>query len=262
MSDTSSNEPADPFTHERVAALAASARAFLAALHAVEDVMVATGYQFTPGLFPLANDAGRCALAAEQALVALGYGGGYPYENPAGRQVPPKLYTGIDLVRKALYGLRRGPEGFAETMPVAFIPPVITGVHGAKLRARLRAPVVNLRSLAPEIALIEQALRHLPPAEARDRPVDDKPPPRLTVDLARRTLTLDGEPYDVRSVAALRWVKVLADHPGEWIGSADLKKHDPDLEAPRTTRWRALLPEPIRSHIDSEPGRGSRLRLA
>jgi hypothetical protein len=95
--------------------------------------------------------------------------------------------------------------------------------------------------------------------EQQDLPT--RTPSRLAVDLDRRTLTLDGVSYDVSSLAALRWVKVLADHPGEWISSANLRKYDSELDPPRTTRWLATLPEPIRSHIDSEPGKGSRIRL-
>ena len=38
--------------------------------------------------------------------------------------------------------------------------------------------------------------------------------PRLTVDLARRTLSIKGKTFDVEGYRALRWVKVLASHPG------------------------------------------------
>ncbi len=87
------------------------------------------------------------------------------------------------------------------------------------------------------------------------------PPPRLTVDVACKTITLDGETYDVTSINALRWVKVLADHPGEWISSTGLEKYDPELQNPRTDRWRPYLPEAVLSLIDSETGKGSRIRL-
>jgi hypothetical protein len=86
-------------------------------------------------------------------------------------------------------------------------------------------------------------------------------PPRLTVDLARKTITLDGIAHDVDSENVLRWVKVLADHPGEWISGPDLKKYDPALLAPRTDRWHKKLPAPVRPLIESDTGKGSRLKI-
>jgi hypothetical protein len=35
-----------------------------------------------------------------------------------------------------------------------------------------------------------------------------------------------GTEHDVRSEQALRWVKVLAEHPGEWISGPELEEHD------------------------------------
>jgi hypothetical protein len=80
--------------------------------------------------------------------------------------------------------------------------------------------------------------------------------------LARKSLTLDGSRYDVPSDNALRWVKVLAEHPNEWISGSELKKHDPELESVRTDRLREFLPEKVRALIDSKTGAGSRIRLA
>jgi hypothetical protein len=94
----------------------------------------------------------------------------------------------------------------------------------------------------------------------RDRAPEAPPPPRISVDLARKTITLDGTRYDVPSDNALRWVKVLAAHPGEWISSTELKKYDPELQSVRTDRWHRFLPPAILSLINSDTGKGSRIR--
>jgi hypothetical protein len=132
-------------------------------------------------------------------------------------------------------------------------------------------------------ALVEQALRRRAqtrtdagsmigtPAEAvgaseggsgeQAAALQDPSPPGLAVDLVRKTITLNDKTYDAPSDNALRWVKVLADHPGEWISGADLENHDSELQNPRTDRWRKHLPEAVLSLIDSETGKGSRIRL-
>src|SRR5262249_46887204 len=97
--------------------------------------------------------------------------------------------------------------------------------------------------------------------EAGSPPPPPPPPPRLVVDLERMTATLDGTKYDVKSECALRWLKVLVEHPGEWISSTSLKKYDRVLQAPRITRWRKQLPDEISSLINSETGKGSRINL-
>jgi hypothetical protein len=102
---------------------------------------------------------------------------------------------------------------------------------------------------------------HKAGVETQEQGEETNAPARLTVDLARKTITLDGRSYDVRSDNALRWVRVLAEHPKEWISSADLKMHDPELQDSRTDRWRKHLPEAILRLIDSETGKGSRLRV-
>lgn len=85
-------------------------------------------------------------------------------------------------------------------------------------------------------------------------------PPRLTVDLACKTVTLDGTKYDVSSDNAIRWVKVLADHPGEWISGSELTKYDSDLIV-RTDRLKRFLPTQVRALIEQRTGAGSRIRL-
>jgi hypothetical protein len=82
---------------------------------------------------------------------------------------------------------------------------------------------------------------------------------RLTVDLAKRILILDGQIFDVESELALRWVKVLADRPGEWVSSRDLESLDRDLVSVRTDKLRRHLPAEILRMIESKTGAGSRL---
>jgi hypothetical protein len=82
------------------------------------------------------------------------------------------------------------------------------------------------------------------------------------VDLDRQTLTLDGIQFTVQSVRALRWVRVLAEHPGNWVSSKDLEESDQDLINVRTHKLRKYLPEAVLSLIDSDTGKGSRIRLA
>jgi hypothetical protein len=86
-------------------------------------------------------------------------------------------------------------------------------------------------------------------------------PPRLTVDLARKQITLDERTYDVRSDLALRWVKVLADRPGEWIAKKELPRYDRELlDTTRTDHLRNYLPQCVNELIESRTGAGSRLR--
>jgi hypothetical protein len=92
-----------------------------------------------------------------------------------------------------------------------------------------------------------------------------KPPAmdRLKIDLARKTVSHDdGPPMDVASEQALRWRKVLADHPGNWISGPDLKQYDANLDSVRTDRLRTKLPDAIHALIDTDTGKGSRINLA
>jgi hypothetical protein len=84
---------------------------------------------------------------------------------------------------------------------------------------------------------------------------------RLTVNLASGSVTLDGIRHDVFSVAALRWVKVLADHPAEWISAPELKNYDQELDGVRPDRLKKHLPQEILSLLKSDRRRGSRIRL-
>ncbi len=98
--------------------------------------------------------------------------------------------------------------------------------------------------------LIEQAEGKTPPAAEV-----------ISVDLARQTVTFNGKPFDVASVQSLRWVKVLAEHPGTWITGPELVRYDPELDGVRTDKLRKNLPANICDIIESETSRGSRLSL-
>jgi hypothetical protein len=86
-------------------------------------------------------------------------------------------------------------------------------------------------------------------------------PPRLTIDLAKREVILEGERIDVNSEQALRWIKVLAEHSGEFISSCQLQEYDPNLINIRTDKLKAFLPPKILALIDSQTGAGSRIRF-
>lgn len=99
-------------------------------------------------------------------------------------------------------------------------------------------------------------------SEVGDDPPAAPPPPRLTVNIECKTVTLDGMLHDVTSDLTLRWVKVLTEHPGEWIASSKLKDHDQQLDGARTSRLRQYLPDAIGTLIESDTGKGSRLNLS
>ena len=93
-------------------------------------------------------------------------------------------------------------------------------------------------------------------------PIATLPPPRLTIDLARMGATLDGAFMDCKSRQALRLLKVYAEHPGEWISSTELKKYDGELDGAKPHVLKKLLPPTIRSLIQSDRRKGSRLNLS
>jgi hypothetical protein len=131
------------------------------------------------------------------------------------------------------------------------------------LKEALREAIKRVRQRRPAIfreRQKDQAIRKMT-ARFTERPgLFPSDPHRVNVDLARMTITLDGKEYDVSSENALRWVNVLADHPLEWISSSELERHDPQLGNPRTDRYKKHLPKRILSLIDSETGKGSRIR--
>jgi hypothetical protein len=86
--------------------------------------------------------------------------------------------------------------------------------------------------------------------------------PRLTVDLAQKTITLDGVRHEISSDLALRWIKVLDQSPGHWISSTELKNHDPELDGARPDKFKRYLPAAILSLISTDRRKGARLRLS
>jgi hypothetical protein len=86
--------------------------------------------------------------------------------------------------------------------------------------------------------------------------------PRIVVHLGQQTIAVDGSIFEVGSESALRWVRVLAQHPGEWISAAQLEKYDGDLIAVRTDRLRRELPAAVAGLIESEVAKGSRIKVA
>jgi hypothetical protein len=87
------------------------------------------------------------------------------------------------------------------------------------------------------------------------------PQTRLIVDVSAMTATLDGECQGVRSKQALRWLAVLVAHPNEWISGVDLAQYDSELMGARTHPLKIFLPDRIRDLIESDTGKGSRIRL-
>jgi hypothetical protein len=132
-------------------------------------------------------------------------------------------------------------------------PPVPAPVFFVCATPRWFADMEILRRLAEQVEYSEAITQPANPPLSL--------PPRLTVDLVKKTITLDGVGYDVSSTQALRWIKVLADHPGEWISRPQLKDYDPDLDGCRTDHLKEYLPDAILNLIDSKTGAGSRIRL-
>jgi hypothetical protein len=111
-----------------------------------------------------------------------------------------------------------------------------------------------------EFCDLGDTVTQIPPGQLRG--TDSGSRQRLTVNLPRKIATLDDVEYDVASDSALRWLQVLADQPGEWIAGRDLKNYDPYLEGARTNRLRQYLPDAVRALIESDTGKGSRIKLA
>jgi hypothetical protein len=122
-------------------------------------------------------------------------------------------------------------------------------------------PVKVSKQPAPDLSALLARVR-LAAEELGGAEEKETPEPRLIVDVDRMTLTLDDVTHDVPSELALRWVKVLSDHAGQWLSGAELRQFDPDLDGVRTDRLLKRLPEPVQQLIESSTGRGSRLTLA
>jgi hypothetical protein len=83
----------------------------------------------------------------------------------------------------------------------------------------------------------------------------------LSISVETLTVASNGKVYDVASGQALRWLNVLAKHPGEWIAGRALKDYDGELDGVRTDKLKQHLPSEILALIESDPGKGSRLRM-
>ena len=81
-------------------------------------------------------------------------------------------------------------------------------------------------------AWVAEQLKGVLSSEKREA---ETPPPRptITVDISQQTVSLGGARHEVASQQTLRWLKVLADHRGEWISARELVRYDSEL------RWRA-----------------------
>lgn len=84
---------------------------------------------------------------------------------------------------------------------------------------------------------------------------------QLTVSIEKITATLDGKEYDLKSEYQARWLKVYAEHPGEWISGPRLEEYDSELSGSRTDRLRSGLPQEIESLIETSKRKGARLKL-
>src|SRR6266478_2449602 len=157
-------------------------------------------------------------------------------------------------LRNALHICRREPP--------QIVPVPVAGALFADKRP-------TIWKLTPEgggvLALhLESEAESTPPkAESSEQPPPPKEPspPRLAVDLARMGAILDGAFMDCNSEQALRLLQVYADHPGVWISSTELKGFDAELDGAKPHVLKKLLPPTIRSLIESDRRKGSRLTL-
>jgi hypothetical protein len=223
------------------------------------------------------EDYGRHAEALDQAkdtLAALS-DGPVKWEHGRGRIAaaydPTAVYPHVwssaheaaaGIARLALEMLVRPLEGITD-------PAEQRALARRLMAGRWKALVIPLE----EVAALQERIRRErakllwqtpPSAMSCERPVEQAQeplPPRLKVDLARKTVTLDGVPHEVSSDNSLRWVKVLSEHPSEWISAPELKDHDEELYGARPDRLKQFLPPEILSLIYSNRRKGSRLRL-
>lgn len=129
-------------------------------------------------------------------------------------------------------------------------------LQGTEDKLPTRAQII---ALADAAKAFQMAFPAIASADGRG---GQAPKRRIVVDLAKKTITFDDATYDVDSDQALRWVQVLASHLGEWISGPDLEKYDPNLIGVRTDKLQLYLPKAILNLIESQPGKGSRLRVA
>jgi len=146
--------------------------------------------------------------------------------------------------------------------------------YGYEVRPNVFEPCIVIEMTLTRLARIELYEQSVKPSEkprtaevgSVEQPTETEPPPpppqRWAVDLACMTIMLDGETYEVSSKQALRWVKVLFNHPNEWISAPAMKTYDEELYGVRPDRkCKPYLPNEILSLIDTDRRKGSRLRL-
>jgi hypothetical protein len=120
-----------------------------------------------------------------------------------------------------------------------------------------RPDATNYHEARDALDLFHRAVEELPDDEP-----PSAPPKRLIVSIECLTVTLDDQTYEVDSLQAVRWMKVLSEHPGVWLTPTDVAGYDPELDGARLDRLKKFIPISVRDLIDSKTGRGSRLRLA
>jgi hypothetical protein len=172
-------------------------------------------------------------------------------------------HEGMEDKDVAWHRCKRFVTAYGDALLWALRPPDVEDL--CKELAALPAAMPKALGLATAIGLVQRSgalavALDSPEAETRELP-KGPPPPRVAVDLPCKTITLDGATYDVASENALLWVQVLAERPGEWISGPELCKRDPRLLGARTDRLRKHLPAAILAVIDSDRGKGSRIRL-
>ena len=82
---------------------------------------------------------------------------------------------------------------------------------------------------------------------------------RLIVDIGRTTATLDGKPYDVGSLQALRWLAVLSKRPGHWISGRELEQLDTELIVSEPIGSKSISPKQSKHLSILKPAAGSRI---
>ena len=142
--------------------------------------------------------------------------------------------------------------------------PLITAVPVAGAMFAPRPPTTW--KMTPEgkrvfaLHLVSQA-EGTPTRGSSERPTEPAPP-RVTIDIERMQVTLDGVSMDCNSEQALRLLKVYAEHPDVWITASQLKNYDPELDGAKPHVLKKRLPSAIRSLIQSDCRKGSRVTFS
>ncbi|HEX3659752.1 MAG TPA: hypothetical protein VHV55_28460 [Pirellulales bacterium] len=81
---------------------------------------------------------------------------------------------------------------------------------------------------------------------------EDPPPPYVV---------FDGTHYPLRDRKSGAYLQALLAAQGDWLGASDIRRLYPEFEGGRPDRIRNRLPAPIRQLVETEPSKGSRIRL-